>query len=46
MHDKPQSRWLVSQLSSQAAKFYEEGIEKLMPHYDKFLNDGENYVEK
>ena len=33
-------------LTSQAAAFYEEGIQKLVPRYDKCLyNDGE-YVEK
>jgi histone-lysine N-methyltransferase SETMAR len=29
-------------LSSQAATFYEEGIQKLVPHYDKCLNNGGN----
>jgi len=32
-------------LTSQAAAFYEEGIQKLVPRYDKCLNGGE-YVEK
>ena len=31
---------------SQAASFYDEGIQKLVQHYDKFLNNGANYVEK
>jgi histone-lysine N-methyltransferase SETMAR len=30
----------------QAASFYGSGIQKLVPHYDKCLNNGENYVEK
>jgi hypothetical protein len=33
-------------LSSQAAMFYEKGIQKLVPRYDKYLNNGGNYVEK
>jgi hypothetical protein len=33
-------------LSSQAAAFYDEGIQKLVSHYDKCLNNGGNYVEK
>jgi len=31
---------------SQAAAFYEEGIQKLVPPYDKSLNNGGEYVEK
>jgi hypothetical protein len=30
---------------SQAATFYEERIQKLVPRYDKCLNSGGNYVE-
>ena len=33
-------------LTSQAAAFYEEGIQKLVPRYDKCLNNGSKYVEK
>jgi histone-lysine N-methyltransferase SETMAR len=33
----------VKWLSSQAATFY-EGIQKLVPRYDKCLNNGGNYV--
>jgi len=33
-------------LTSQAAAFYEEGIQKLVPCYDKCLNNGGEYVEK
>jgi histone-lysine N-methyltransferase SETMAR len=33
-------------LSSQAAPFYDEGIQKLVSCYDKCLNNGGNYVEK
>jgi hypothetical protein len=31
---------------SQEATFYEEGIQELVPRYDKCLNNGENNVEK
>ena len=33
-------------LTSQAAAFYEEGIQKLVPRYDKCLNNDGEYVEK
>jgi len=33
-------------LSSQAADFYDEGIQKLVERYDKCLNKQGNYVEK
>ncbi|XP_023228114.1 putative uncharacterized protein FLJ37770 [Centruroides sculpturatus] len=33
-------------LSSLAASFFEEGIDKLVSRYDKCLNNGCNYVEK
>ena len=33
-------------LTSQVATFYEEGIQKLVPCYDKCLNNGGEYVEK
>ena len=32
-------------LTSQAAAFYEEGIQKLVPRYDMCLNNGGEYVE-
>jgi len=32
--------------ASQAAPFYDEGIQKLVQRYDKCLNNGRNYVEK
>jgi len=32
-------------LTSQAAAFYKEGIQKLVPRYDKCLNNGGEYVE-
>jgi len=33
-------------LTSQVAAFYEEGVQKLVPRYDKCLNNGGEYVEK
>jgi len=33
-------------LTSQAAAFYEKGIQKLVPRYGKYLNNGGKYVEK
>jgi len=30
-------------LQSQVAFFYNKEIQKLVPHYDKYLNDGGNY---
>ena len=33
-------------LTSQAATFYEEGIQKLVPRYDKCVHNGGEYVEK
>jgi len=32
--------------ASQAASFYDEGIQKLVQRHDKCLNNGGNYVEK
>ena len=40
------SRGAAGRLWSQAASSYEDGIQKLVPHYDKCLNNGGNYVEK
>jgi hypothetical protein len=33
-------------LSSQAADFFNTGIQKLVPAYDKYLNSGNDCVEK
>ncbi|PNE09423.1 hypothetical protein B7P43_G15432 [Cryptotermes secundus] len=33
-------------VQSQAADFYDTGIQKLVPWYDKCLNSGGDYVEK
>jgi hypothetical protein len=40
------SHRVAGHLWSQAPVLYEEGIQKLVPHYDKCLHDGGNYVEK
>jgi hypothetical protein len=32
--------------ASQAASFYDEGIQKIVQHYDKCLKIGGNFVEK
>src|SRR5215469_14665871 len=32
--------------ASQAASFYDEGIQKLVQRYERCLNNGGNYVEK
>jgi histone-lysine N-methyltransferase SETMAR len=34
-----------TRFSSQAASFYDVGIQKLVPRYDRCLNNGGNYVE-
>jgi hypothetical protein len=33
-------------LSSQAADFFDTGIQKLIPQYDKCVSSGGDYVEK
>jgi len=33
-------------LTTRVAAFYEEGIQKLVPRYNKCLNNGGEYVEK
>jgi hypothetical protein len=47
VHDEPQSGQLseVSEVFT-GCTFYKEGIQKLVPRYDKYLNNGGNYVEK
>ena len=44
--DNEVKTFVIQWLRSQAAEFYEEGIQKLVPRYDKCLNIHENYVEK
>jgi histone-lysine N-methyltransferase SETMAR len=45
-NDEDVKRAVQKWLSSQAATFYDEGIQKLVFRYDKCLNNGGNYVEK
>jgi hypothetical protein len=45
-NDEDVKRAVQKWLSSQAATFYDEGIEKLVSRYDKCLYNGGNYVEK
>jgi histone-lysine N-methyltransferase SETMAR len=45
-NDEDIKRAVQMWLSSQAAMFYDEGIQKLVSRYDKCLNNGGNYVEK
>jgi hypothetical protein len=46
-HDDNEVKETVNTWSaSQTASFYDAGIQKLVPHYDKCLNNGGNYVEK
>jgi hypothetical protein len=42
MRSKAINTWFVSQ----AASFYNAWIQKLVPPYDKCLNNGGNYVKK
>ena len=39
-------RWVSEWFQSQAADFYDTGIQKLVPRYDKCLNSGGEYIEK
>ena len=46
-HDDNEVKEAVSTcFASQAASFYDGGIQKLVQLYDKSLNNGGNYVEK
>lgn len=44
--DNEVKTFVMQWLTSQAAEFYQEGIQKLVPRYDKCLNIHGNYVEK
>jgi histone-lysine N-methyltransferase SETMAR len=44
--DEDVKRAVQKWLFSQAATFYDEGIQKLVSRYDKCLNNGGNCVEK
>jgi histone-lysine N-methyltransferase SETMAR len=46
-HNKNEVKEAVTTcFASQAASFYDEGIQKIVQRYDKCLNNGGNYVEK
>jgi hypothetical protein len=45
-HNEKLIKGVKAWLSSQAAYFFDTGIHKLIPHYDKCLNSGGDYVEK
>jgi histone-lysine N-methyltransferase SETMAR len=45
-NDEDVKRAVQKWLSSRAATFYDEGIQKLVSRYDKCLNNGGKYVEK
>jgi hypothetical protein len=45
-NDEDVKRAVQKWLSSQAAMFYDDGIQKLVSCYDKCLSNGGNYVEK
>jgi hypothetical protein len=46
-HDDNDAKETVNTwFASQAASFYDAGIQKLVARYDKCLNNGGNYVEK
>jgi histone-lysine N-methyltransferase SETMAR len=44
--DKKVKKAVNTWFELQAASFYNAGIQKLVPRYDKCLNNGGNYVEK
>ena len=46
LHDNEVKEAVTTCFSTQAASFYEKGIQKLVQRYDKCLNNGANYVEK
>jgi histone-lysine N-methyltransferase SETMAR len=45
-HDDKVKEAITMWFASQAASFYDAGIQTLVPCYDKCLNNGGNYVEK
>jgi hypothetical protein len=45
-HDDKVKEAINMWFALQAASFYDAGIQKLMPCYDKCLSNGGNYVEK
>jgi hypothetical protein len=45
-HDDEVKEATITWFASQAASFYDTGIQKPVPRYDKCLNNGGNYVQK
>jgi hypothetical protein len=45
-HDDEVKEAVTTWFASQAAAFYDEGIQKLVQRYDKCLNNDGNYVKK
>jgi hypothetical protein len=45
-HDDEVKEAVNTWFASQAALFYDAGIQKLVPCYDKCINNGGNYVKK
>jgi hypothetical protein len=45
LHDDEVKEVVYMWFASQAASFYVAGIQKLVPHYEKCLNNDGNYVE-
>jgi hypothetical protein len=45
-HDNEFKEAVNTPFASQAASFYDAGIQKLVPRYDKCLKNGINYIEK
>jgi hypothetical protein len=45
-NDREAEMVVTQWFQSQAADFYDTGIQKLVPRYDKCLNSGGDYVEK
>jgi hypothetical protein len=45
-HDDEVKEAVYNWFASQAASLYDAGIQKLVPRYDKCLNNGGIYVEK
>ena len=46
LHDNEVKEAVNTYFASQAASFYDEGLQKLVQRYDKCLNNGGNYVKK
>jgi hypothetical protein len=45
-NNKEQMEGVKTWLSSQAADFFDTGIQKLIPQYDNCFNSGSDYAEK